>query len=257
MPIAALMAKGIYYPDSDGKPLGETPQHIRNIFYALDTLETWYAGDPHTCVAGDMFVYYEEGNPRKHVSPDAFVSRRLAAKKWTERRRYLVWEEGKAPDVVVEFTSPSTRDEDLVTKMAIYRDILKVREYFLFDPHDEYLQPRLQGFRLVGDEYVPIEPVDGRLPSEVLELHLEGDGPFLRFYDPVQKRRLPIAPEVQEAQKQAAEALQREEQERARDVQAREEAEAARTREEQARQQAEAEVERLRRELDELRRRLP
>lgn len=215
------ITREVHYPESDGKPLGETPHHIQNIFYVTEPLRVWLA-DPHTCVAGNMFVYFEEGNPRRHVSPDVFVSRELVAKGLYDRRKYLVWEEGKTPDLVIELTSESTKDEDLETKMAIYRDILKVREYFIFDPHDEYLQPRLQGFRLVGNEYAPIEPVDGRLPSEILGLHLEGAGPLLRFYDPAQKRRLPIPPEVQEAQ-----------------------------------QQAEAEVERLRRELEELRKRLP
>jgi len=218
-----------------------------------------------------MFVYYEEGNPRKHVSPDVFVARGVAAKTEKERRRYLVWEESKSPDATIELTSESTADEDLSTKMVVYRDILKVREYFLFDPYDEYLKPRLQGFRLVGNDYVRIEPVAGRLPSEVLGLHLEADGPFLRFYDPVQKRRLPIPPEIREAlqyQEQArqqaeaaraqeAQARQQAEAARAKEEQARQQAEAARAKEEQARQQAEANVEQLKRELAELRRQMP
>ena len=46
-------------------------------------------------------------------------------------------------------------------------------EYFLFDPRSEYLKPSLRGFRLIAGEYRPIEPIDGRLPSEMLGLHLE------------------------------------------------------------------------------------
>lgn len=49
--------------------------------------------------------------------------------------------EGKAPDLVVEVTSMSTRDEDLDTKRALYRDVLLVAEDFLFDPECEYLDP--------------------------------------------------------------------------------------------------------------------
>jgi hypothetical protein len=33
-----------------------------------------------------------------------------------------------------------------------------VAEYFLFDPLGECLDPRLQGFRLEGGEYVELEP---------------------------------------------------------------------------------------------------
>ena len=45
---------------------------------------------------------------------------------------------------------------------------LKVREYFLFDPFEEYLKPSLQGYRLLRGPYKPIAAVENRLPSEVL-----------------------------------------------------------------------------------------
>ena len=86
------------------------------------------------------------------------------------RERYLLWDEQKGPDALIELTSASTAEADRVTKRDIYRDILQVREYFLFDPNDEYLDPPLQGFRLVDGDYQPIEPVNGRLPSEALRL---------------------------------------------------------------------------------------
>ena len=119
------------------------------------------------------------------------------------RRSYRVWEEDKAPDVVIELTSETTREVDQQTKRAIYQDILHVSEYFLFDPFEEYLQPRLQGYRLAKGVYRPIRPVKGRLPSKVLDLHLEADGELLRLYDPAARRRLPIPPEVVEAQKRS------------------------------------------------------
>jgi Uma2 family endonuclease len=232
-----------YYPDSDGRPMGETPRHVQNLRYLIEPLEVWLADDPQAFVAGNMFVYYVRGDRWRHVSPDVFVVRGIPKVTTPERRRYLVWEEGKAPDLVIELTSASTREEDLDDKMALYQDTLRVREYFLFDPHEEYLHPRLQGYRLAEGRYQPIEPVAGRLPSEVLGLHLEGDGPLLRLYDPATGRRLPIPPEEREARLQAEAAQQRAERER--------------QQAETARQQAEAEVERLRRELEELRRQRP
>ena len=66
-----------------------------------------------------------------------------------------------------------------------------MREYFLFDPYGEYLDPPLKGYRLVEGQYVEIEPIDGRLPSEVTGLHLEAGEPMLQLYDPVTRRRLP------------------------------------------------------------------
>jgi hypothetical protein len=130
---------------------------------------------------GFQLLYYEEGNPRKHVSPDVFVVRGV---KNQRRDNYLVWIERKGPDVVIEITSKSTKREDRSKKLLLCRDILKVPEYFQFDPTEDYLKPPLQGFRLIGGDYITIEPVDGRLPSQILGLHLERHGNELRLYDP-------------------------------------------------------------------------
>lgn len=255
MATVSSTAAEIHYPDSDGKPLGETPHHIQNLFYVCEPLRVWF-DDPCTLVAANMFVYYEEGNPWKHISPDVFVVRQLAAKGLYDRRKYLVWEEGKTPDLAIEVTSESTRAEDFGSKLVLYRDTLKVREYFLFDPFDEYLHPRLQGFRRVGADFVRIEPVAGRLPSDVLGLHLEGDGFWLRFFDPTGKRWLPIPPEIRDLQRATASALQQETEALRRETENLQRETEALQRETQARRQAEAEADRLRRELDELRKRL-
>ena len=85
---------------------------------------------------------------------------------------------------MIEVTSKTTRKEDQKKKPILYRDVLKVAEYFLFDPTEDYLKPPFQGFRLVDGQYVPIEPVLGRLPSTVLGLHLERSGVDLRLFDP-------------------------------------------------------------------------
>ena len=115
------------------------------------------------------------------MSPDVFVVKGVPKQK---RLYYLVWEEGKGPDVVIELTSKSTKNEDLKKKFQLYQDVLKVSEYFLFDPLGDYLKPRLQGFRLQGEKYEPVLPVKNRLPSQMLRLHLEEGGENLRLYDP-------------------------------------------------------------------------
>lgn len=85
---------------------------------------------------------------------------------------------------MVEVTSKSTKREDLNKKKTLYQDVLKVKEYILFDPFGDYLKPRLQGYRLHKGAYDPILLVDGRLPSKVLDLQFEPDGTDLRVYDP-------------------------------------------------------------------------
>ncbi|MFL5243104.1 MAG: Uma2 family endonuclease [Gemmataceae bacterium] len=206
VPSAALT--DTYYPDSDGKPLGETPVHVKNAVWILFELDQYFKNDPLVYAASNMFVYYEKGNRRRHVSPDVFFVRGIAKGNVMDRRRYLVWEEGKAPDLAIEITSESTQAEDRETKMAIYQDKLKVKEYFLFDPYEEYLTPRLQGFRLHRGKYRPIKFLDERLPSEVLNLHLEASEWQLRLYDPATQKWLPnpddIAQQAEEAKQHAA-----------------------------------------------------
>src|SRR5262249_30205404 len=163
----------IDYPDSDGRPMAETPRHRQIMTDTITTLQVWFADDSQGYVSGNMFIYYIPGDRLRHVSPDVFVAKRVAKNPTPERRRYLVWEERKGPDLVMEITSESTREEDLDDKFALYQNTLKVQEYFLFDPYGEYLQPPLRGYRLHRGRYVRIKPVKGRLPSKVLGLHLE------------------------------------------------------------------------------------
>ncbi len=188
-----------FYIDNDGRPVGETPCHVENVCYLLEPLDNWFAADPMVFVAGAMVLHYEKGRRDRYLSPDVFVVRGIPKGEARDRRNYLVWEEGRGPDVVIELTSEVTRDEDQIDKRRIYQDILRVKEYFLFDPLHDYLVPPLQGLRLASGRYRPIRRVRGRLPSKVLGLHLEADDDLLRLYDPAPKRWLLTPPEVHAA----------------------------------------------------------
>ncbi len=225
------VGREIDYPTSDGRPMAETDTHRRIMVDLIQTLQDFYAADPMVYVSGDLMLFYEEGDRRKHLAPDVFVVKGVP--KEPLREYYLLWNEGKGPDLVVEVTSKTIRREDRTKKPAVYRDILKVPEFFLFDPFEDYLDPPFQGHRRVRGRYIPIQSVRGRLPSAVLGLHLERGGPELRLYDPETGRRLPTR----------AEKLL--------------EAEAKLGRSEIRLDRAEAEIGRLRGELEELRGRLP
>jgi Uma2 family endonuclease len=208
--------------------MAETQLHAQDMMDLILTLQDHFADEPDVYIWGNLLLFYEQGNPRKHVSPDVFVVRGVP--KLPARNHYLLWEERKGPDLVIELTSKTTRREDQTKKLALYRDVLRVPEYFQFDPTEDYLKPPMQGHRLVAGQYVAIDPVAGRLPSAVLGLHLERQGTELRLHDPATGRRLPTI----------AEALQGE-------AEARRHAEARADR-------FEAEAERLRQELETLRR---
>jgi Uma2 family endonuclease len=225
--VPARAAENLDYPTTDGKPMAETDWHRDLMVALIQTLSAHYANDPAVYVSGNLLIFYEPGNKRRHVSPDVFVVKGVPNH---ARPNYLIWQEGKGPDVVVEITSRRTRREDVAKKLALYQDRLCVPEYFLFDPLGDYLQPPLQGHRLRRGRYEPIAAAHDRMPSKVLGLHLEAHGEELRLYNPAARDWLPTPAESQHAVEMLA----------------REEAD--------ARRQAEAEVERLRREVERLRR---
>ena len=225
---SVIQVDQVYYPESDGKPMGETDTHRKEIIRQIELLEDYYRGQK-VYVSGDLLVYYVEGDPRRYVVPDAFVAKGIVPR---DRRTYKIWLEGKAPDMVIETTSRKTRRKDMRIKPELYAR-LGVKEYFLFDPLGEYLAPALQGYRLDGGVYRQIEPdEDGGLDSRELELRLrqgEGHLDFVRWdTDECLLTRV-------ERLRQEAEARKRE-------------AERA-SREAEARQAAEAEVARLQAEL--------
>jgi Uma2 family endonuclease len=233
----------IYYPESDGKPVGETDFHIAALFHLWQALRFYYRNAPSVYVAGNMLFYYEEGNPAEFKVPDVFVVKGIAKH---DRRVYQLWKEKQSPCTVFEITSRGTRLEDLGTKRALY-EMLGVQEYFLFDPLDEYLRPRLQGFRLVAGMYQPSKLApDGSLLSRELNLALRPEGKLLRVVDPSTGDSLPTLDEAVSLMEDALEI--------ARTEMSRAEAEAQRAGAADARSaQLEAEIERLRRLLDELR----
>ena len=68
---------------------------------------------------------------------------------------YVVSEQGKPPDFVLEIASPGTWREDAGPKRESYA-ALGVGEYWRFDETGQY-GGRLVGERLVDGEYVPID----------------------------------------------------------------------------------------------------
>ena len=98
----------------------------------------------------EQFLYYERGNPRAVVAADVYVV--VGAPASPPRDSYLLWNEPKGPDFVLEVTSKSTRGTDEQRKREVYAS-LGVSEYFLYEPRAEYLAPPLQGFRLHEGAY--------------------------------------------------------------------------------------------------------
>ena len=195
----------IHYPESDGRPMGETEIHAQVLEDLRFALLRRYADVPDVYVWGNLFFYYREGDPKACVCPDVFLVKGVGKRTDNRRRTYKLWEEdGRVPSLVIELTSESTREEDSEKKRLYER--LGVEEYFLFDPFAEYVRPRLQGFRLEEGRYQSIpQRVDGSLESRTTGLILKPEGPRLRFWDKETGTALLNAAEADEARLAAEE----------------------------------------------------
>ena len=127
--------------------------------------------------------------------PDLLVAFDVDPELYRANRGYIVSEQGKPPDLVLEMASLSTRRNDNGAKRVFYAD-LGVREYWRFDETDDGESVRLAGEELVEGVYQPLPIVDvaeGVLEgySPVLGLCLRREQDNLRFYDRDQERYLP------------------------------------------------------------------
>lgn len=168
------------YPSSDGRPMAESDLHRQTMVDLIDRLMAHFAKRDDVYVSGNMLVYYEEGNVGRHLAPDCFVVFGAANH---HRETFKTWEEGAVPSVVFEITSKTTRDEDTEAKFAVYQNVWRVDEYFLFDPTEESLSPSLAGFRRVRGELQAMRLTRGQLTSRPLGLTLSRDGQQLRLHD--------------------------------------------------------------------------
>jgi Uma2 family endonuclease len=183
---------------SDGVPL-DSDREALQINLLKETLRLAWADRDDFYIAGNMFVYFDLDQYRNlnFRGPDIYVA--LGVPKH-ERKAWLTWVEGKAPDVVIEFLSESTAAVDRGVKKQVYQDQLRAAEYVWYDPFTR----ELAGFRLVDGVYEPIVADErGRLVSRRLRLALavhEGvygdvEAPWLRW-ETLAGEVLPTAAEV-------------------------------------------------------------
>ena len=244
----------VHYPDSDGQPMAETHFQRRAMFYLLTALPLHFRDREDVYVSGDMFLYYEEGNPAAVVAPDVFVAIGAPKRADAPRRTYKLWEEPTGPDFVLEVVSDSTWQVDRDEKPELYA-ALGVREYWLFDPTGKHLRPLLRGMVLEGGQYRELAPkaeVSGgrAVHSEVLglDLRVTRNG-TIRLRDPVSGEDIIAHDETHDALHETrtallaqTEARKKEAGAREKEIKAREKEAEAREKEAEARRAAEARI---------------
>jgi Uma2 family endonuclease len=171
----------VFYPESDGQPMGETELHRDEIVYLIEAFKKRFQEEAEVYVGGNLFLYYRRGDPRAVICPDVMVIKGVP--KLPSRRIYKLWEEGEAPCLVVEVRSDSTEGNDFAGKKALYES-LGIEEYFLYDPLALRI-PQIQGFRLADDgRYQPVDPEpDGSLASDTTGVTLRLEGQLIRMVE--------------------------------------------------------------------------
>ena len=183
-----LALPDIFYEDPE--PVEDHMHQEPTISFLVFTLRTWFESRQDVFVSAGGFVFYNEANGNDRVAPDCYIALDVAPDFVFQFPNFFVWEVGKPPDFVLEVASPSTAQNDLGRKRALYAR-LGIPEYWRVDPTGgELYGAPLTGERLVDGEYVPF-PVrvsaDGSISSrsEALNLDFHWDGERFNIIDPV------------------------------------------------------------------------
>ncbi len=165
---------------------------IANIAQRLGDPDTTIVSAEHYVVPGPAYVAGESRYPDLLVAfgadPDAYEA----------SNGYIVSEQSKPPDFILEVASRRTASDDLAGKMDYY-ERMGVGEYWLFDRDGRFYGFILRGYRLLDDKYEAIE-IDEIAPgvfqgnSAALNLDLRAENRYLGWHDPVTGEHVPTLP---------------------------------------------------------------
>ena len=171
-----------------------------------------YLGNPDTTVVGaDLYIIpiptTELTSMAGAVYPDLMVAFDADPALYRAQNGYVISEQGKPPDFVLEVASRSTGRRDTIDKRIRYAE-LGILEYWRFDETGRYHRTRLAGDRLVDGRYVPIqidELPDRRLQghSAILNVDLRWADGQLHWHDPATGERIASLESERQARLQA------------------------------------------------------
>lgn len=155
-----------------------------------------HLGSPETTlVAGEHFLSPELTRDLTGLRyPDLLIAFNVNPAAYHRSNAYIIAEQGKPPDLVMEIASRSTGRTDILAKRDDY-EALGILEYWRFDETGRFHRARLAGDRLVDGRYRPVdieELPDGSLQgfSAVLNLHIRWEQGQLRWHDPATGRHI-------------------------------------------------------------------
>ncbi|PSN18593.1 hypothetical protein C7271_11715 [filamentous cyanobacterium CCP5] len=158
------------FPEEPGWPDQYHPLQCQLLRRTLDLTHTghneWFTGS-------NLNIYYDVRHPLHHVRPDWFLVEGVPRlyDGYDLRLSYVVWQEGRWPNIVIELLAPGRESEDLgrffkeedridpdeaqlepvgtMGKMEVYERFLKVPQYIVYDRFSR----RLRHFIRVGSRF--------------------------------------------------------------------------------------------------------
>ena len=165
----------VVYPEADGKPMADNTAQWEWMVKLVGELREQYVGE-NTFIAGDLFWYPVEGNPKIVVAPDAFV---VFGRPPGHRGSYKQWlEDNIAPHVVFEILSPSNTTEEMDDKLEFYEQH-NVQEYYVIDPN----QNAVEGYIRRRNRLRNVKTMNGFV-SPLLGIRFEEKDGELAIYGP-------------------------------------------------------------------------
>ena len=161
-----------------------------------DYLTFHFGSRETTLITGDCRVLASmDQNLARARRPDLLIARHVSPEAFWARGAYIISEQSKPPDFVMEVASESTAGVDTGPKRDDYA-ALGIPEYWRFDETGEHHLTKLAGDRLMEARYQPIgiEVLpDGSLRgySTVLNLILEWREGQLNWIDPETQGHIP------------------------------------------------------------------
>ena len=212
---AAKVQQRFRLPDIPEREPDEVTQYDRLFHRGLPNDLRMRLGNCDTTLVGadHWIVRHAYFDRRRARYPDQMVAFGVDPAAYRASNGYIVSEQGKAPDFVLEVASESTGEMD-VGPMRHYYAALGILEVWRFDVTGEHHGAKLAGDRLVESRYQPIgieELAGGVLQgySRALNLNLRWEEGLLALHAPATVR--PIATlEEERVRAETAEARNRE-----------------------------------------------
>ena len=184
--------RGFRLPDPpDREPDDMTSYRQLTATSIIEPLRHYLGNLDTTLITGDQYLIEAPAqNLEGSRYPDLMIAFNADLQSHQRNNGYIIAEQGKPPDFILEIASRSTGSEDVGDKRRDYAR-MGVAEYWRFDetPTGRWHGARLAGDQLENNQYrpIPIEPLpNGALQgySPILNVHLRWENGQLRWHNP-------------------------------------------------------------------------